>query len=110
MCPLLRGPRTKCRIPVMNPYLDLENPTEILQEIALLDHRIEELSEHRKGLKERLNALGGFARLVHKMNFLMCRKQIARHIRVYRIQRERLELHYERLRGKQVPDKILAGE
>ena len=94
----------------MNPYLNLEDPLEILREIARLDCRIEELSEHREGLKERRDAVQGFARLVYKLNYLMCRKQIARHIRVYRLQRERLEVHYERLRGEQIPDQILAGE
>ncbi len=110
MYPLLRDPRAECRISAMNPYLNLEDPTEILQEIALLDRRIEELSGHREGLKKHRDAVQGFARLVCKLNYLMCRKQIARHIRVYRLQRERLEVHYERLRGEQVPEQILAGE
>ena len=94
----------------MNPYLDLEDPVKILQEIGLLDRRIEELSEHREGLRGRRDASRGFSRLVCKLNYLMCRKQIARHIRVYRLQRERLEVHYERLCGEQVPEQILAGE
>lgn len=94
----------------MNPDLDLNDPAQILQEIAGLDYSIRELSEQRNQMKRRLEASRGFARLVRTLNFLNSQKQITRHLRLYKIQRERLELHYERLHGEPVPAEYRADQ
>lgn len=87
----------------MNPDLNLDDPAQILREIDGLDRSIEELSEQRDQMKQRLEASQGLARLARNLNFLNSQKQITRHLRLYKIQRERLELHYERLHGEKIP-------
>lgn len=94
----------------MFPSLDLDEPRQILREIARLDRCIEELQEHREYRLERVNDSRGLTRLLRNMDFLLSQKQIFRHLRLYKIQRERLEMHYERLHGEQVPAEYRPGQ
>lgn len=94
----------------MFPTLDLDEPQQILREIARLDRCIEELQEHREHRLERVNASRGLTRLLRNMDFLLSQKQIIRHLRLYKIQRERLEMHYERLHGEQIPAEYRPGK
>lgn len=89
--------------------VDLDEPREILREIARLDRCIEELREHRELTLERVDASRGIARLLRNLNFLLSQKQIIRHLRLYKIQRERLEMHYERLHGEEIPAEYRPG-
>lgn len=90
--------------------VDLDEPQEILREIARLDRCIEELREHRELMLERVDASRGLSRLLRNLNFLLSQKQIIRHLRLYKIQRERLEMHYERLHGEQIPAEYRPGQ
>lgn len=94
----------------MFPNIDLDDPEKILREIARLDRCIEELREHRKLMLERVDASTRLTRLLRNLNFLLSQKQITRHLRLYKIQRERLEMHYERLHGEQIPAQYQPGQ
>lgn len=78
-------------------------PEEFLAEAELTDRRIEELREHREAMRNRIESSRGFVRLGHNLNFLLSEKQIVRHIRSFKIYRERLEVHYERMFGETMP-------
>lgn len=98
--PSLRGRRAGYRVRGMISNVDLDEPREILREIERLDRCIEELQQHREDMKERMEASRGFVRMVRNLNFLNSQKQITRHLRLYKIHRERMEMHYERLHGE----------
>ena len=76
---------------------------EFLAEAKVTERRIEELKEHREAMLERINRSKGLPRLLHNLNFILSEKQIVRHIRFFKIYRERLEVHYERLCGEERP-------
>lgn len=77
-------------------------PEEFLAEAEITDRRIEELREHRAVMLERINYSRGLARMAHNLNFLLSEKQIVRHIRFFKIYRERIETHYERMFGEEM--------
>lgn len=81
----------------------MDAPEEFLAEAEVTDRRLEELRELRKGMLERLNSSRGLTRMVHNLNFMLSEKQIVRHRRFFKIHRERLEIHYERMFGEDMP-------
>jgi hypothetical protein len=87
----------------MKDPTDMDAPEEFLAEAEITDRRIEELRGLRKGMLERVNSSRGLARVVHNLNFMLSDKQIVRHRRFFKIHRERLEIHYERLFGEGMP-------
>lgn len=88
----------------MKDLTDMGHPEEFLAETELTNRRIEELQDHRRAMVERVNSSKGLARLLHNFNFILSEKQIVRHIRFLRIQRDRIEVHYKRMFGEEMPD------
>jgi hypothetical protein len=91
------------RIPGMKDLTDMNTPEEFLAEAEITDLRIEELREHREVMLERINYSGGLTRMLHNFNFMLSEKQIVRHIRFFKIYRERIATHYERMFGEEMP-------
>lgn len=87
----------------MKDLTDMNLPEEFLAEAEITDRRIEELREHREKMRRRIERSKGLSRLVHNLNFLLSEKQIVRHIRFFKIYRERVETHYERIFGEEMP-------
>ncbi|CAN5115204.1 hypothetical protein BH20ACT11_BH20ACT11_13070 [soil metagenome] len=87
----------------MKDLTDMNFPEELLAEVEVTDRRIEELREHREAMRQRIESSTGLARLGHNLNFLLSEKQIVRHIRFFKIYRERIATHYERMFGEEMP-------
>jgi hypothetical protein len=87
----------------MKDLTDMNSPEEYLAEAVLTDRRIEELREHREKMRQRIDRSTGLARLCHNLNFLLSEKQIVRHIRFFKIHRDRIATHYERMFGEEMP-------
>jgi hypothetical protein len=87
----------------MKDLTDMNHPEELLAETELTNRRIEELKDYRKTMIERVNSSRGLTRLLHNFNFILSEKQIVRHIRFLQIQRDRIEVHYERMFGGEMP-------
>lgn len=97
------GEFTGYRMSGMRDFIDMSLPQEFLAEAEVTDRRIEELREHREAMRHRIESSKGLVRLGHNLNFLLSEKQIVRHIRFFKIYRERLEVHYERMFGEAMP-------
>ena len=93
----------------MKDLTDMNHPEELLAETELTNKRIEELKDYRRAMLERVNSSKGLTRLLHNFNFILSEKQIVRHIRFLHIQRDRIEVHYERMFGEEMPDPAEAG-
>lgn len=87
-------------MPGMKNAADLSHRQEFLDELEVTDRRIEELREHREAMLERIRLSRGVSRLGHNFNYLLSEKQIVRHIRFFKIHRERLSTHYRRMFGE----------
>lgn len=86
----------------MRNAADLSEHQEFLAELEITDRRIEELREHRKAMLERIRCSQGVSRVAHNLNFLLSDKQIVRHIRFFKIHRERLSTHHKRIFGEEL--------
>lgn len=91
----------------MKDLTDLNTREEFLAETEITDRRIEGLREYRVLMLERIEYSAGLRRLMHNLNFLLSEKQIMRQIGFFKIHRERIEVHYERLFGEEMPAPVV---
>lgn len=86
----------------MRNAADLSEHQEFLDELEVTDRRIRELREHREAMLERIQYSRGLSHMAHSFNYLLSDKQIVRHIRFYKIHRERLSTHHRRMFGEEL--------
>lgn len=84
----------------MKNAADMSERREFLDELAVTDRRMRELREHREQMLESIRDSQGLSRLARSFDYLLSEKQIVRHIRFYKIHRERLCTHYKRMFGE----------
>lgn len=82
---------------------ELREPEQLLDEMKVTDHRVEELRGYRRQMLDQIDSSRGFKRLLHNLNFLLSEKQIARHLRIQKIHRERVGQHYKLATGEEAP-------
>jgi hypothetical protein len=82
---------------------ELIQPEQLLDEMKVTDSRIEELRGYRRQMLDQVVSSEGFKRLLHNLNFILSEKQIARHLRIQKIHRDRVGQHYKIAAGEEPP-------
>lgn len=87
----------------MKDAAGMTEPKQFMDEMKATDGRIEELRGYRRQMLGQIDDSQGFRRLLHNLNFLLSEKQIARHLRILKIHRDRVGQHYKLAVGEEPP-------
>lgn len=87
----------------MKDAAGMTEPKQFMDEMKATDSRIEELRGYRRQMLDQIDSSEGVRRLLRNLDFLLSEKQIARHLRLLKIHRDRVGQHYKLAVGEEPP-------